>query len=40
MGTLHRDDVLFYEETNPDFKVQVEQTLSGEFIMLNIRSTF
>ena len=40
MGTLHREDVLLYEETNPDFKVQIENTLSGEFVMLNIKSNF
>jgi protease II len=32
--------VIIYEEKNPDFKVSVENTLSGEYIMIKIESLF
>ncbi|CDW77077.1 oligopeptidase b [Stylonychia lemnae] len=40
VGTLNSFDKLVYEETNPDFFVNVENTLSGDFIMINIQSNF
>ena len=40
LGTLHQEDVLIYEEKNPDFTVSVENTLSGEFVKINIKSLF
>ena len=51
LGTLHQDDVIIYEEKNPDFSVSgtiyssinfflVENTLSGDYIMITIRSLF
>lgn len=40
LGSLQDQDVLIYEETNPDFSVSVSNTLSGNFVKVNIQSTF
>ena len=40
LGSLQSQDALIYEETNPDFNVSVSNTLSGEFVKVNICSTF
>ena len=40
LGSLQQHDVLIYEETNPDITVSVSNTLSEEFVMVNVESTF
>jgi oligopeptidase B len=40
IGTLQKQDVLIYEETNADFHVLAENTGSKEFVSINILSTF
>lgn len=40
LGTSQRDDSLIYEESNPDFDVEVSSTNSNEYIMIDIKSRF
>jgi len=40
LGTLQEQDVLIYEETNPEFSVTVSNSLSGDFVIVNIESNF
>lgn len=41
MGSTQADDILVFDEAkNSNFRVAVENTLSGEFILLSIESTF
>lgn len=40
LGSLQVDDQLIYQETNPDIAVSVSNTLSEEFILINIATTF
>eukprot|EP00347_Sterkiella_histriomuscorum_P005460 403356529 len=40
IGTLSQYDKLVYEEVNPEFEVNVQNTLSNEYIVINIKSTF
>ena len=40
LGSLQAQDTLIYQETNPDFHVSVSNTLSGDFVTVNIESNF
>ena len=40
LGSLQTQDVIIYEETNPDFHVSVSNTLSAEFVKVTIESSF
>jgi protease II len=40
LGSLQNQDVLIYEETNPEFRVNLSNSLSTDFVMVEIASTF
>ena len=40
LGTVQQQDQLIYEEVGQDFEVHVQNTLSNEYILIDIRSTF
>ena len=40
LGTHQKEDSLIYEETNPDFEVDVSTSNSQEYITFNIKSLF
>ena len=40
IGARQEDDQLVYKETNPDIAVSVSNSLSEEFVMININTTF
>ena len=40
LGSLQQQDLLIYEEVGQDFEVQVLNTLSHDYILIDIHSTF
>ncbi|CAI2370259.1 unnamed protein product [Moneuplotes crassus] len=40
LGTMQSNDSLIYEETNPDFEVEVSSSSSNEYVFINIKSRF